>query len=92
MNYSTLKKTVALSFVSLMAVGMAKAQTTTTDSSKMSSATTTAKVFGGVGQYNTFSIGLNVGATAPSVATGGVNVFNHNQIKHNHILIKLLYC
>lgn len=83
MNYSTLKKTAALSFVSLMAVGMVKAQTsttTTTDSSKMSSATTTAKVFGGTGQYNTWSIGLNVGVTSPSVATGGVNVFNHNKV------------
>ena len=79
MNYSTLKKTVALSFVSLMAVGMVKAQTSTTtatDSSKMSSETTTAKVFGGTGQYNTFSVGINVGLTAPAVATGGVNVFN----------------
>ncbi len=86
MNYSTLKKTVALSFASLLAVGVVSAQTattttttTTTDTSKMSSTTTTAKVFGGLGQYNTFSIGLNVGVTAPSVATGGVNVFNHNQ-------------
>src|ERR1700761_3404179 len=85
MNYSTLKKTVALSFASLMAVGMANAQTDTskaakpTDTAKMSSAATTAKVFGGTKQYNTFSIGLNVGVTAPSVATGGVNVFNHNQ-------------
>ena len=89
MNYSTLKKTVALSFASLMAVGMGYAQTdtskakpvavATSDTSKMSSTTTTAKVFGGLGQYNTFSIGLNVGVTAPSVATGGANVFNHNQ-------------
>jgi len=75
MNYSTLKKTVALSFVSLMAVGMAEAQTTPADSSKMSSGTGTAKVFGGASQYNTFSIGINVGATSPSVATGGVNPF-----------------
>lgn len=85
MNYSTLKKTVALSFASLMAVGMANAQTDTskaakpTDTAKMSSAATTAKVFGGRKQYNTFSVGLNVGLTAPSVATGGVNNFNHNQ-------------
>ncbi len=63
MNYSTLKKTVVLSFVSLMAVGMAKAQTTTTDTSKMSSATT-AKVFGGASQYSTWSVGVNVGATS----------------------------
>jgi OOP family OmpA-OmpF porin len=86
MNYSTLKKTVALSFASLMAVGMANAQTDSTKAKPMAmssdtskSATTTAKVFGGTAQYNTFSIGLNVGVTAPSVATGGVNTFNHNQ-------------
>jgi OOP family OmpA-OmpF porin len=80
MNYSTLKKTAALSLVSLMAIGIAKAQTstTTTDTSKMSSATSTAKVFGGTSQYNTWSVGINVGVTAPSVATGGVNTFNSN--------------
>ncbi|BAU56284.1 OmpA family protein [Mucilaginibacter gotjawali] len=75
MNYSTLKKTVVLSFVSLMAVGMAKAQTTPADSSKTSSGTGTAKVFGGASQYNTFSIGINIGATSPSVFTGGANPF-----------------
>jgi OOP family OmpA-OmpF porin len=92
MNYSTLKKTVALSLVSLMAVGVANAQTDTSkvakptpapvvaDTTKTSSDATTAKVFGGRGQYNTFSVGLNVGATSPSVATGGVNVFSHNKI------------
>ncbi len=83
MNYSTLKKTVVLSFVSLMAVGMAQAQTTTTDTSK-TSATTTAKVFGGTGQYNTWSVGINVGATAPRVATGGVNVFNSSTVEFGY--------
>ncbi len=76
MNYSTLKKTVVLSFVSLMAVGMVKAQTSTTtakDSTKTSSATTTAKVFGGLGQYSTWSVGVNVGVTSPFLATGGTN-------------------
>jgi OOP family OmpA-OmpF porin len=76
MNYSTLKKTVALSFVSLMAVGMVKAQTSTTaakDSSKMSSGTTTAKVFGGLSQYSTWSVGINLGVTSPFLLTGGVN-------------------
>ncbi|MDB5151725.1 MAG: OmpA family protein [Mucilaginibacter sp.] len=92
MNYSTLKKTVAFLLVSVMTVGVVNAQTdstskvkttttttTTTDSTKRSPAATTAKVFGGTKQYNTFSVGLNVGVTAPSVATGGVNTFNHNQ-------------
>ena len=92
MNYSTLKKTVAFLLVSVMTVGVVNAQTdstskvkttttttTTTDSTKRSPAATTAKVFGGTKQYNTFSVGLNVGVTAPSVATGGINTFNHNQ-------------
>ena len=65
MNYSTLKKTVVLSFVSLMAVGMAQAQTTTSDSSK--AAGTTAKVFGGASQYSTWSLGVNVGVTSAIV-------------------------
>jgi OOP family OmpA-OmpF porin len=65
MNYSTLKKTVALSFASLMVVGMANAQTdsTKTTTTTMSSETSTAKVFGGIGQYNTFSIGVSAGIT-----------------------------
>jgi OOP family OmpA-OmpF porin len=78
MNYSTLKKTVGLSLVSLMAVAMVNAQTTTTtttttDSTKMSSATTTAKTFGGAGQYSTWSLGVNVGVTSPFLAIGGSN-------------------
>ncbi|MBS1527671.1 MAG: OmpA family protein, partial [Bacteroidetes bacterium] len=77
MNYSTIKKTVALSFVTLLAFGLSQAQTATTDSAKTSAGT--AKVFGGLKQYNTWSVGANIGVTAPSVATGGVNTFNHNQ-------------
>jgi len=65
MNYSTLKKTVVLSFVSLMAVGMANAQST--DTSKMA-ASGPAKVFGGASQYSRFSIGVNVGVTSGQVA------------------------
>jgi OOP family OmpA-OmpF porin len=78
MNYSTLKKSVALSFASLLVAGMVSAQTdstttttTTTTADTTTSATTTAKVFGGRGQYKTWSIGVNVGATSPSLATGG---------------------
>jgi len=74
MNYSTLKKTVALSFVAALAVGMAKAQTTDA-SMTTSSSTTTAKVFGGSGQYNTFSLGANVGVVSPFLAIGGTNDF-----------------
>jgi len=68
MNYSTLKKSVALSFASLMVVGMANAQTdstktTTTTTTATATDTSTAKVFGGIGQYNTFSIGVSAGIT-----------------------------
>jgi len=77
MNYSTLKKTVVLSFVSFMAVGLATAQDTT--KMKTSDAAGTAKLFGGAGQYNTWSIGVNVGVTAPSVLTGGANTFNQSK-------------
>jgi OOP family OmpA-OmpF porin len=72
MNYSTLKKTVVLSFVSLMAVGMAKAQTTT-DTSKMAPAGGPAKVFGGAGQYSALSVGVNAGITS-----GQVPFFNNS--------------
>ncbi len=71
MNYSTLKKTIALSLVSLMAVGAANAQTTD------ASTTTNAKVFGGSGQYNTWTLGVNVGMPSLILATGGINGFNH---------------
>jgi len=82
MNYSTLKKTAALSLVSLMAVGALKAQTDSTrrttttttrstDTTMMSSTTTNARTFGGAHQFNTFSIGINAGITSPALATGG---------------------
>ncbi|WP_448702180.1 OmpA family protein [Mucilaginibacter sp. AW1-3] len=70
MNYSTLKKTAALSIVSLMAVGAASAQVSS-DTTKMAS--TSAKIFGGSGQYNTWTIGLNVGVTSNEAVIGGVN-------------------
>jgi OOP family OmpA-OmpF porin len=84
MNYSTLKKTVAFSLVSLMAVGIANAQTDTskkaaTPAMAMSD-TTTAKVFGGRGQYNTWSVGLNVGLTSQALATGGSTDFLNKKI------------
>ena len=72
MNYSTLKKTAALSLVSLMAAAAANAQSS--DSTK--SASTSAKIFGGSGQYNTWTLGLNVGATSNMAVIGGVNNFS----------------
>jgi OOP family OmpA-OmpF porin len=87
MNYSTLKKSAALSFASLLVAGMVSAQTdstktmtTTTTDTTMSSAATTAKVFGGRGQYKTWSIGVNVGATSQTLATGGGNDYRNKQI------------
>src|SRR6201992_1583434 len=81
MNYSTIKKTVGLSLVSLMAISVVSAQDTTKAHRMAMSDTTatTAKTFGGLKQYNHWSVGVNVGVTAPTVATGGVNTFNHNQ-------------
>ncbi len=79
MNYSTLKKTVAFSFASLMAVSVAFAQTDST-STETSTEPTTAKVFGGLGQYRTFSIGVNGGATSPFSALGGSNDFQKADI------------
>ncbi|WP_363151769.1 OmpA family protein [uncultured Mucilaginibacter sp.] len=70
MNYSTLKKTVALSFVSLVAAGAAIAQSSS-DTSHAS--TTAAKIFGGRAQYRTWNIGINAGVTSPFLATGGTN-------------------
>jgi OOP family OmpA-OmpF porin len=70
MNYSTLKKGLAASFVALMGVTtLASAQDATTSSS--------AKVFGGRGQYRTWSIGVNAGVLSPFVATGGTNDFSN---------------
>ncbi|MGZ3755154.1 MAG: OmpA family protein [Mucilaginibacter sp.] len=77
MNYSTLTKTLALSFVSLMAVGAANAQMADTTKSAM---TTTPKLFGGSKQYNTWSVGLNVGLTSEKLATGGYNDFTGNKV------------
>ncbi len=73
MNYSTLKKTVALSFASLLAVGVASAQTDSAKTTMSTNSNGTAKVFGGRGQYNTWSFGLNAGAVSPTVAIGGVH-------------------
>jgi OOP family OmpA-OmpF porin len=72
MNYSTLKKTVALSFFASLGIGMANAQT-----APMASGTGSPKLFGGAGQYNTWSVGFNVGATNPALLTGGVNDYTN---------------
>ncbi|HKG08173.1 MAG TPA: hypothetical protein VKB19_17035, partial [Pedobacter sp.] len=71
MNYSTLKKGLAVSFVALMGMtSIASAQDSTMTSSS-------AKVFGGRGQYRTWSLGVNGGVLSPFVAIGGTNDFKN---------------
>jgi OmpA-OmpF porin, OOP family len=71
MNYSTLKKTVAFSFASLLVAGAVSAQTTATGST-----TSSAKLFGGPGQYRTWIFGVNAGFTSTALITGGSSDFN----------------
>ncbi len=71
MNYSTIKKAVVFSLVAVLGLsGISSAQDAMT-----SSASSSAKVFGGRGQYRTWSLGLNAGVLAPHVAFG-TNDFN----------------
>jgi OOP family OmpA-OmpF porin len=71
MNYSTLKKGLAVSFVALMgATSIASAQDSTMTSSS-------AKVFGGSGQYRTWSLGVNGGVLSPFIIAGGSNDFTN---------------
>ena len=83
MNYSTLKKTVALSLATAFAVA-ANAQdstmtTTTTDAATMvAPAPSTATTFGGMSQFRTWTVGINAGATYPALLIGGRNDFGRN--------------
>jgi OOP family OmpA-OmpF porin len=70
MNYSTLKKGVVASLVAVMGLtSLASAQDAAPSSS--------AKVFGGRGQYRTWSLGVNAGVTTPIVLLGGRNDFTN---------------
>jgi OOP family OmpA-OmpF porin len=74
MNYSTLKKGLAVSFVGLIgATTLASAQDSTATSSS-------AKVFGGRGQYRTWTIGVNGGVMSPFLAIGGSNDFTNADV------------
>jgi len=74
MNYSTLKKGLAVSFVAALGVtSIASAQDSTATSSS-------AKVFGGRGQYRTWSIGVNGGVMSPFLAIGGSNDFTNADV------------
>ena len=72
MNYSTFKKTVALSLATAFAV-TANAQDATT-----SATSSPAKVFGGRAQYRTWTFGVNGGFTVPALVIGGTNDFGKN--------------
>lgn len=75
MNYSTLKKGLAASFVAVVGVStLASAQQDSTATS------TSAKVFGGRGQYRTWSIGVNGGVLSPFLAIGGSNDFTNADV------------
>lgn len=69
MNYSTIKKVVAYSMLSVLSFSIAKAQTTAGT-----------KVFGGAGQYRTWSFGINGGVIAPTVVIGGSNDAKRNDL------------
>ncbi len=69
MNYSTLRKGLVASLVAVMGV--------TTLASAQEATTSSAKVFGGRGQYRTWSIGVHGGVLAPVVATGGASDFTN---------------
>jgi len=76
MNYSTIKKAVVLSMVSVFGLTAVNAQDTT--STAMSSS---AKVFGGRAQYRTWSLGLNAGVMSPVTVLGGSNDFTNWDIR-----------
>lgn len=67
MNYSTIKKVVACSMVTLVGFAATAQETTTTTTTTTSS---TATVFGGRAQYRTWSLGVNAGVLAPIVPFG----------------------
>jgi OOP family OmpA-OmpF porin len=72
MNYSTLKKGLVASLVVLMGgTSLVSAQDAPAPS------TSSAKVFGGRGQYRTWSLGVNAGVTTPIVLLGGRNDFTN---------------
>ena len=68
MNYSTLKKALVFSLVAALGLSEVSVAQDATSSS--------AKVFGGRGQYRTWSLGVNAGVLAPVVAIGGTNDFS----------------
>ncbi|HUH34109.1 MAG TPA: OmpA family protein [Daejeonella sp.] len=79
MNYSTIKKAVVLSMVSVLGfTAVSTAQDSTMTTTTMSSS---AKVFGGRAQYRTWSLGLNAGVMSPVTVLGGSNDFTNWDIR-----------
>ena len=76
MNYSTIKKAVVFSLISVLGLSAANAQDST-----MTTMSSTAKVFGGRAQYRTWSFGLNAGVLAPVNVLGGSNDFTNWDVK-----------
>lgn len=73
MNYSTLKKGLVASLVAVMGV-------TSLTSAQDAAPSSSAKVFGGRGQYRTWSLGVNAGVTTPIVLLGGRNDFTNWEV------------
>ncbi|HWZ34526.1 MAG TPA: hypothetical protein VNW51_00120, partial [Mucilaginibacter sp.] len=71
MNTFTIKRVIYLLLFLLSARQITVAQNTNP---------VTPKTFGGSGQYSTWSIGLNLGATSPRLAIGGSDDFAHNVV------------
>lgn len=71
MNYFTLKKAVTFSmFLMLGFTAITNAQQSTT------TASSTAKVFGGRAQYRTWSLGVNAGALSPRILVGSTKDYS----------------
>jgi OOP family OmpA-OmpF porin len=71
MKSLSLKKTMLAALITTASIGSVAAQTMNKDSSMSS----TPKIFGGSGQYRTWSFGINAGVTSPFVAIGGSNSY-----------------
>jgi OOP family OmpA-OmpF porin len=73
MIFSTSKKVVALSMI--MFLGL-----TTVSTAQETATSSVPKTFGGRTQYRTWSVGFNVGSTAPSTLAGGVKDYANGDL------------
>ncbi|HEY0055603.1 MAG TPA: OmpA family protein [Pedobacter sp.] len=89
MNYSTIKKVVACSMVTLASLAASAQETTTTTTTTSNSSAT---LFGGRAQYRTWSLGVNAGALTSAIPFGtndygvdskfGYGAFLKKQLSH----------